>query len=57
MAASTRAAPDRVASPVGGLDVGDGRGDFPVLLDGTTASTRARRELEGIRYAIRFTEV
>ncbi|MEU3667521.1 helix-turn-helix domain-containing protein [Streptomyces virginiae] len=29
---------------------------LPVLLDGTTASTRARRELEGIRYAIRLAE-
>ncbi|MFE5827930.1 transcriptional regulator [Streptomyces erythrochromogenes] len=29
---------------------------LPVLLDGTTASTRARREHEGIRYAIRLAE-
>ncbi|WP_406512702.1 hypothetical protein OG851_26750 [Streptomyces sp. NBC_00161] len=28
----------------------------PVLLDGTPASTRARREPEGIRYAIRLAE-
>ncbi|MBW5484940.1 helix-turn-helix domain-containing protein [Streptomyces bambusae] len=32
------------------------REQMPVLLDGTTASTRARRELEGIRYAIRLAE-
>ncbi|WP_330261396.1 helix-turn-helix domain-containing protein [Streptomyces sp. NBC_00539] len=29
---------------------------LPLLLDGTTASTLARRELEGIRYAIRLAE-
>ncbi|MEU7723726.1 transcriptional regulator [Streptomyces sp. NPDC040724] len=29
---------------------------LPVLLDNTTASTRARRELEGIRYVIRLAE-
>ncbi|GGT05743.1 MULTISPECIES: helix-turn-helix domain-containing protein [Streptomyces] len=32
------------------------RAQLPVLLDSTTASTRARRELEGIRYAIRLAE-
>ncbi|MYT22982.1 helix-turn-helix domain-containing protein [Streptomyces sp. SID7760] len=32
------------------------RAQLPVLLDGTTGSTRARRELEGIRYAIRLAE-
>ncbi|GHI86311.1 helix-turn-helix domain-containing protein [Streptomyces xanthophaeus] len=32
------------------------RGQLPVLLDGAKASTRARRELEGIRYAIRLAE-
>ncbi|MFI1282317.1 hypothetical protein ACH4U5_16455 [Streptomyces sp. NPDC020858] len=32
------------------------RSQLPVLLGGTTASTRARRELEGIRYAIRLAE-
>ncbi|MFI6000042.1 hypothetical protein ACIA98_06445 [Streptomyces sp. NPDC051366] len=32
------------------------RAQLPVLLDGTTISTRARRELEGIRYAIRLAE-
>ncbi|MFJ9940268.1 helix-turn-helix domain-containing protein [Streptomyces erythrochromogenes] len=32
------------------------RDRLPVLLDGTEPSTRARRELEGIRYAIRLAE-
>ncbi|MFD7262070.1 helix-turn-helix domain-containing protein [Streptomyces sp. NPDC059874] len=32
------------------------RAQLPVLLDGTTASTRTHRELEGIRYAIRLAE-
>lgn len=32
------------------------RAQMPVLLDSTTASTRARRELEGIRFAIRLAE-
>ncbi|MCC0096022.1 helix-turn-helix transcriptional regulator [Streptomyces flavotricini] len=32
------------------------RAQLPVLLDGPTVSTRARRELEGIRYAIRLAE-
>ncbi|MFF3088482.1 helix-turn-helix domain-containing protein [Streptomyces nojiriensis] len=32
------------------------RARLPLLLDGSTASTRARRELEGIRYAIRLAE-
>lgn len=32
------------------------RDRLPVLLDGTQSSTRARRELEGIRYAIRLAE-
>ncbi|WSZ39037.1 transcriptional regulator [Streptomyces sp. NBC_00190] len=32
------------------------RAQLPVLLDSTTASTRARRELEGIWYAIRLAE-
>ncbi|MEU3916419.1 MULTISPECIES: helix-turn-helix domain-containing protein [unclassified Streptomyces] len=34
----------------------DLRARMPVLLDGTEPSTRARRELEGIRYAIRLAE-
>ncbi|MFG2667935.1 transcriptional regulator [Streptomyces sp. NPDC048387] len=34
----------------------DLRARMPVLLDGTGPSTRARRELEGIRYAIRLAE-
>lgn len=32
------------------------RGRLPMMLDGTEPSTRARRELEGIRYAIRLAE-
>ncbi|MGW6705772.1 helix-turn-helix domain-containing protein [Streptomyces sp. NPDC054956] len=32
------------------------RARLPVLLDGTELSTRSRRELEGIRYAIRLAE-
>ncbi|MER5729086.1 transcriptional regulator [Streptomyces sp. NPDC002138] len=32
------------------------RDRLPMLLDGTEPSTRARRELEGIRYAIRLAE-
>ncbi|MFD7911337.1 hypothetical protein ACFV30_11470 [Streptomyces sp. NPDC059752] len=32
------------------------RNRLPVLLDGTGPSPRARRELEGIRYAIRLAE-
>ncbi|MEV7415899.1 transcriptional regulator [Streptomyces sp. NPDC089919] len=34
----------------------DLRDRLPMLLDGTETSTRARRELEGIRYAIRLAE-
>ncbi len=41
-----------------GSDAGHAlRAQMPVLLDSTMASTRARRELEGIRYAIRLAEV